>query len=191
VTAEFRHLGEKVLVEGRVVRYVRATFEAPDGSDFVRDIVRSPGAVAVVPVLAGTEATPGGPVVRLVRQYRPAYDRWLVEAPAGTRDLPGEPPVECGRRELAEEAGLEPAEMIHLADVYPSPGLTDSVLTVFLAIGCTPVAQDLHGPEEEHMTLLDVPLAEAVAMIERGEIGDAKTLTGLLLAERRLAGRAG
>lgn len=175
----FRHLHDDVLVEGRVVNYVRATFEAPDGSDFAREIVRSPGAVAVVPVLAGSG------LVRLVRQYRPPYDRWLIEVPAGTRDIPGEPPAECGRRELAEEAGLTAAEMIHLADVLPSPGMTDSVLTVFLAAGCTPAPRDLHGPEEEHMQLVDVPLAEALAMIDRGEIGDAKTVTGLLLAARR------
>lgn len=175
----FRHLGEAVLAEGRIHTYVRGTFEAPDGTEFTRDIVRSPGAVAVVPVLASSG------LVRLVRQYRAAYDRWVVEVPAGTRDVPGEPPAECGRRELAEEAGLEAAEMIHLADVLPSPGMTDSVLSVFLATGCTPVAQDLQGVEEEHMELFDVPLEEALAMIDRGEIGDAKTVTGLLLAARR------
>jgi ADP-ribose pyrophosphatase len=176
----FAHVGEEVLVEGHVVNYVRATYSAPDGTTFVREIARSPGAVAVVPLLAGG-------LVRLVRQYRPAYDSWLTEVPAGTRDIPGEPPAECGRRELAEEAGLAPAEMIHLADIFPSPGMTDSVLSVFLATGCTPVARQLHGPEEEHMELLDVPFEDALAMIDRGEIGDAKTVTGLLLTERRLA----
>lgn len=176
----FRHVGDEVLVESRVVDFVRATFEAPDGSSFTRDLTRSPGAVAVVPMIADSGS------VRLVRQYRPAYDRWLIEVPAGTRDVPGEPPAECGRRELAEEAGLAPGEMTHLADIFPSPGITDSVLSLFLATGCTPVARELHGPEEEHMELLDVPLGEAVAMVERGEIGDAKTVAGLLLAARRL-----
>lgn len=176
----FAHVGEEVLVEGHVVNYVRANYSAPDGTTFTREIARSPGAVAVVPLLAGSG------LVRLVRQYRPAYDRWLIEVPAGTRDIPGEPAAYCGRRELGEEAGLAPAEMIHLADIFPSPGMTDSVLSVFLATGCTPVARDLHGPEEEHMELFDVALADALAMIDRGEIGDAKTVTGLLLTERRL-----
>ena len=125
--------------------------------------------------------------MRLVRQYRPAYDRWLIEIPAGTRDVADEPPAACGRRELAEEAGLAPAELIHLADILPSPGITDSVLSVFLATGCTPVAQQLQGPEEEHIELLDVSLADALAMIDSGEIGDAKTVTGLLLTARRHA----
>jgi 8-oxo-dGTP pyrophosphatase MutT (NUDIX family) len=177
----FAHVGDEVLVEGHVVNYVRATYSAPDGTTFTREIARSPGAVAVVPILAESGH------VRLVRQYRPAYDRWLIEVPAGTRDIPGESPAECGRRELAEEAGLAPAEVVHLADILPSPGMTDSVLSVFLATGCTPVARQLHGPEEEHMELVDVPLDEALDMVARGEISDAKTVVGLLFAERHLA----
>ena len=77
--------------------------------------------------------------------------------------------------------------MIHLADILPSPGMTDSVLSVFLATGCTPVARQLHGPEEEHMELFDVALDEALRMVESGRIGDAKSVVGLLLTERRLA----
>jgi len=182
VTGGFRHVADEVVAIGKVHTFVQATFEAPDGSSFARDVLRSPGAVAVVPVLADSG------LVRLVRQYRGPYDRWLIEVPAGTRDVPGEPPAECGRRELAEEAGLAAAEMIHLADVLPSPGMTDSVLSVFLATGCTPVPRELHGVEEEHMELVDVTFDEALAMIDRGEIGDAKTLTGLLLAARRALG---
>jgi 8-oxo-dGTP pyrophosphatase MutT (NUDIX family) len=181
----FAHIGEELLVDGHVVNFVRATYSAPDGALFTREIARSPGAVAVVPLLAGSGH------VRLVRQYRPAYDRWLIEVPAGTRDVPGEPPAECGRRELAEEAGLAAAEMVHLTDMFPSPGMTDSVLSVFLATGCTPVARQLHGPEEEHMELFDVTLDEAIGMVESGRIGDAKSVVGLLLAERRLARTTG
>lgn len=182
MTGGFRHLGDReLLAEHYVIRYVLAEFEAPDGSTFERGIVRSPGAVAVVPVLAGDE-----PVVRLVRQYRPTYDRWETEIPAGTRDIPGEQPLDTGRRELVEEAGLEAAEIVHLTDLLPSPGMTDSVLTLLLATGCRPVPDRRQGVEEEYMELLDVPLAEAVAMVERGEIGDAKSVAGLLLAGRRL-----
>ena len=68
----------------------------------------------------------------------------------------------------------------------PSPGMTDSICSIFLATDCTPVERALHGPEEEHSELLHVPLVDALAMIERGEISDAKTVTGLLLTERRL-----
>ena len=64
--------------------------------------------------------------------------------------------------------------------------MTDAVTTVYLATGCTPVARQLHGPEEEHSRLLHVPLADAVAMVERGELTDAKSVAGVLLTERRL-----
>jgi ADP-ribose pyrophosphatase len=102
------------------------------------------------------------------------------------RDVDGEPTAETARRELAEEAGLAAERLDLLIELYPSPGMTDSVTTVYLATGCRPVARRLHGPEEEHSRLLHIPLADAVAMIEQGEIADAKSVAGLLLTERRL-----
>lgn len=179
----FRRLGDTQVHQGHVWRVVVSDFEAPDGSTFRRDIVRSPGAVGVVPLIFDAE---GQPSVVLVSQYRPPYERPLIEIPAGMRDVPGEEPELTGRRELVEEAGLEAGEMIHLLDMLPSPGLTDSVTAVFLATDCTPAERSLHGPEEQHSELLHLPLDEALAMIEGGEIGDAKTVIGLLLTERRL-----
>ncbi len=164
-------------------RVVVADFEAPDGSTFQRDIVRSPGAVAAVPVVFDAE---GNPSVALIRQYRPPYEREIIEIPAGMRDVDGEPTEETARRELVEEAGLVPATLELLTELLPSPGLTDSVTTIYLASGCTPVPRSLHGPEEEHSAILHVRLDEAVAMVVRGEITDAKSVVGLLLTERRL-----
>lgn len=160
-----------------------AGFEAPDGERFERDIVRSPGAVGVVP-LRFDEA--GVPRVVLVRQYRPPLDEFVVEIPAGMRDIPGEPTELTASRELAEEVGLAAEAYEHLLDMYPSAGMTDSVLTLYLATGLRDVGRDTHGPEEAHMEVLDVSLAEAVDMIMRGDIHDAKTAIGLLLVERRL-----
>ena len=160
-----------------------AGFEAPDGERFERDIVRSPGAVGVVP-LRFDEA--GVPRVVLVRQYRPPLDEFVVEIPAGMRDIPGEPTELTASRELAEEVGLAAEAYEHLLDMYPSAGMTDSVLTLYLATGLRDVGRDTHGPEEAHMEVLDVSLAEAVDMILRGDIHDAKTAIGLLLVERRL-----
>ncbi len=128
----------------------------------------------------------GLPSVVLVSQYRPPYERNLIEIPAGMRDIPAEPPAETGRRELIEEAGLAADRMLHLLDMIPSPGMTDSVCSIFLATGCTVVEHDRHGPEEEQMELLHLPLEDALAMIDRGEISDAKTVAGLLAADRRL-----
>lgn len=181
----FRHLGDTEVHQGHVWRVVVADFTAPDGSTFRRDIVRSPGSVGVVPLVFDAE---GQPSVVLVSQYRPPYERELIEIPAGMRDIPGEPAVDCGRRELVEEAGLRAGDMVQLTAMVPSPGLTDSICTIFLATDCEPVERDLHGPEEEHSQILHVPLIDAVAMVERGEITDAKTVIGLLLTERRIRG---
>ncbi len=132
----------------------------------------------------------GNPSVVLVEQYRPAYSRAILEIPAGMRDVTDEPAETTARRELVEEAGLAPAHLELLTELYPSPGMTDSVTIVYLATGCTPVARELHGPEEEHSRLIHLPLAEAVAMVVDGRIADAKSVAGLLLTELRLRAEA-
>ena len=179
----FRRVSERTLHEGSVWNLALAVFEAPDGSTFTRDIVRSPGAVGVLPLVFDAE---GNPSVVLVSQYRPPYERTVIEMPAGMRDIPGEDTAEVARRELIEEAGLQAGHLDLLTEILPSPGMTDSVTTLYLATECTPVPHDRQGPEEEHMELLHLPLVEAVAMVERGEITDAKTVVALLLADRRL-----
>jgi ADP-ribose pyrophosphatase len=182
----FRRLAETEVHRGHIWRVAVAEFEAPDGARFVRDVVRSPGAVAVVPVTVDGD---GRTMVTLVRQYRAAFDRDLLEVPAGMRDVPGEPAEETGRRELIEEVGLSAGEMELLTDMIPAPGMSDSVCAIYLATGCSPVERSLHGPEEQYSEVLALPLDEAVAMAERGEIADAKSALGLLLAERHLRGR--
>lgn len=179
----FRHLGDDHVHQGHIWHVVVADFEAPDGRRFRRDIVRSPGSVGVVPLVFDAE---GVASVVLVRQYRPPYERDVIEIPAGMRDVPGEDPAETGRRELVEEAGLAAGEISHLVDLLPSPGMTDSVCSIYLATDCTPVDHDRHGPEEDHMEVLHVPLDEALGMIDRGEIADAKTVCGLLATDRRI-----
>jgi 8-oxo-dGTP pyrophosphatase MutT (NUDIX family) len=178
----FRLLGERTVHTGHVWKTVVATFEAPDGSAFERDVVRSPGAVAAVPVLEGD----GGRSVVLVAQYRPAVERMLIEIPAGMRDVADEPLEVTAERELAEEVGLRPAQLELLAEIYPSVGMTDQVTTIFLATGCAPVARAPHGPEEEHSEIITIALGEAVEWVLSGRIADAKSVAGLLLAERWL-----
>jgi ADP-ribose pyrophosphatase len=92
----FRHVGDQLIHKGYIVSTVTATFVDPDGNSFERDVIRHPGAVAVVPF---TDAAS----VLLVHQFRPAVNRWLFEVPAGTRDVEGEPLETTGQRELAEE----------------------------------------------------------------------------------------
>lgn len=181
---DFRRIGEREVHQGRVWRVVVAEFESPDGERFHRDIVRSPGAVAVVPLLVDAV---GNASVVLVEQYRPPYERTVIEIPAGMRDVADEPPELTAHRELVEEAGMQPGRLTHLVDILPSPGLTDSITIVYLATECSAVERDLHGPEERHMTVLHLPLVDALAMVDNGEISDAKTVVGLLATQRRLA----
>lgn len=179
----FRRVDERRIHRGYVWDLVAAEFESPDGSRFQRDIVRSPGAVGVLPLVFDAE---GNASVVLVSQYRPPHDRAIIEMPAGMRDVEGEHTAEVARRELIEEAGLEADGIELLTEILPSPGMTDSVTTLYLATGCTPVPHDRQGPEEEHMELLHLPLSDAVAMVTAGEIADAKTVVALLLTERKL-----
>jgi ADP-ribose pyrophosphatase len=179
----FRHLGDREVHQGYIWRVVVADFEDPDGRPFQRDIVRSPGAVAAVPLLFDAE---GNPSVVLVEQWRPTYDRVILEIPAGMRDVPDEPAETTARRELVEEAGLDCARLDLLTEIYPTPGMTDSTTLIYLATGCTSVARELHGPEEEHSRLIHLPLSDAVAMVVDGRIADAKSVAGLLLTDLRV-----
>ncbi len=179
----FRRLSETKRHQGHIWHVSVAEFESPSGERFERDIVRSPGAVGIVPLVFDVE---GNPSVVLVTQYRPPYEAEVIEIPAGMRDIEGEDTAEVARRELAEEAGLAAGRIELLAEILPSPGLTDSVTTIYLATGCTAVPTDRQGPEEAHMELLHLPLVDALAMIDRGEISDAKTVVALLMTERRL-----
>jgi ADP-ribose pyrophosphatase len=179
----FRRLGDSHVHQGHIWSVVVADFEAPSGERFRRDIVRSPGSVGVVPLVFDAE---GLASVVLVRQYRPPLEADVIEIPAGMRDIADEPAEQTGRRELVEEAGLRAGEMSHLVDMLPSPGMTDSVCAIFLATSCTAVDHDRQGPEEQEMELLHLPLVDALAMIDTGEIADAKTVIGLLATDRRL-----
>ncbi len=179
----FRHLGDRLAHQGYIWHVAVATFEAPDGSTFERDVVRSPGAVAAVPLLFDAE---GNASVVLVRQFRSPFDDYVLEIPAGMRDVAGEPTATTAARELEEEVGLRPGRLQPLTQFYPSAGMTDSVLHLFLATELEVVDQRPHGPEEQHMEVVHLPLGTALEMVERGEIHDAKTIIGLLLVARQL-----
>jgi 8-oxo-dGTP pyrophosphatase MutT (NUDIX family) len=176
----FHPVGEDVRYEGWRISVVEARFRAPDGRVFTRDIVRHPGAVAVVPVTADGE-------VLLVRQYRGAVDRLLLEIPAGTRDVDGEPPAETARRELLEEVGVDARDMRLLATMYNSPGFCDEETYLFLATGLEPGVPARHGVEEEYMEVVSVPLADIDALVAGGQLIDGQTILGLLLARQALA----
>ena len=179
----FRHLGDRTVHQGHIWHVAVASFESPDGEEFERDIVRSPGAVAAVPLVFDAE---GNASVVLVEQYRAAFDALVLEVPAGMRDVPGEPTELTAARELVEEVGLVAGRLQHLVDYYSSAGMTDSVLTLYLATDLSPVERETHGPEEAHSRIVHLPFDAAIAMIGTGEIRDSKTIIGLLLVDRTL-----
>jgi ADP-ribose pyrophosphatase len=127
-----------------------------------------------------------GDEVILVRQFRAALGTDLLEIPAGKRDVPGEPPEVTAARELEEEIGMLAGSLVPLAEFYNSAGFSDEYSYVYLATDLRAGVQSLQGEEEQHMTVERHRLEDVPAMIERGELADAKTIIGLLLALRHL-----
>lgn len=176
--ASFRKLGEVEVHQAFRFTVARGRFAARDGEVFERDIVHHPGAVAIVPLHADGTVT-------LVRQYRAALDDDLLELPAGLRDVEGEPDRDTAARELVEEVGLAAGSLEELVTFRNSPGYCDESVTVFLGTGLREVPHDRQGIEEHAMEVLRVPLPDALAMVDGGEITDAKTIIGLELTARR------
>jgi len=162
-----------VLLRAARFQVVRKTQITPDGKTHDREIVRHPGSVVLLPLLED------GRVV-LIRNYRVAVEQWLVELPAGTLD-PGEDPSLAAHRELAEETGYRAGSLELLCRFYPSPGILDEQMHLFLATGLEAGPASLEGGEQIEPCL--VAWQEALEMARDGRIQDAKTLTGLLYYE--------
>jgi ADP-ribose pyrophosphatase len=174
----FRHLGDETVHEGHVVRVVVGSYQGPDGRTFSRDVIRHPGAVAVLPLHDDGSVT-------LVRQYRAPIDALLLEIPAGIRDVDGERPEETARRELVEEAGLQAASIDHLITFHNAPGMSDEVIDVFVATGLTDCEASAQGVEEESMSIERHTLDDLAAMIGDGRLTDAKTVIAVALLRSR------
>jgi len=163
------------LYNGKLFDVVLEKVTLPNGVTKHREIVRHPGAAAMVPLLDD------GKVV-LVKQYRHAVGKFLLEIPAGTLE-PDEGPVECARRELVEETGYEAEDLAKLAEILPAPGYTDEHIHIFLATRLTLAEQKLQ--DDEVLQVQPTPLDTALDMIQQDEIQDAKTIAGLLLTSMR------
>lgn len=161
--------------EGRVVTVEVDRVRLADGAETLREVVRHPGAVVVVPLREDG-------CVLLERQFRYPVGRVLLELPAGKLD-PGESPQLCARRELAEETGQAATEWRPLARFFSAPGFCDEVMHCFVATGLTPV-DGARPDEDERIDVVAMPLADAIARVDSGEICDAKTIAALLLTAR-------
>ena len=169
---------------GKVISLDVDEVRFPDGSVGELEMIRHPGASAIVPFLSD----PAGddPQVLLIRQYRYAAEGYLYEIPAG-RLNPGEDPESCAARELKEETGCTAAKVERLFTMYTTPGFTDEKIHVFMASGLEGGESSLEA--DEFLDLHPMPLSRALAMVEAGEIQDAKTALGLLFTAGFRAGR--
>lgn len=167
-------LSSRVGFEGRLVRVRVDEVLTANGRESVREVIVHPGAVAIVPLHSdGT--------VSLVRQWRQAAGRVLLEIPAGTLE-PGEDPLACAHRELGEEVGLRAGRMERLFASYLAPGYSSELMHTYVAADLEPMVAQPDA--DEVLEPVRIPLTEAAAMVLAGELTDAKTVCGLLLAER-------
>jgi 8-oxo-dGTP pyrophosphatase MutT (NUDIX family) len=169
--------GTEPVYAGEVVDLSIVRYRRPNGVVVRREVIAHPGAVVMVPV--------EGDRVLMVRQPREAIGEYLLELPAGKLDVAGEPPLDCARRELAEEVGRAAGTWEDLGGFYTAPAILEEYIHCFLATDLAPVDHD-PIPEEE-IEVVPVALSDLAALI--AEVHDAKSLIGLLRLERRL--RAG
>ena len=174
--ADVERLGVRSIHRGRVVDLSVETVRMPNGSICELELIRHPGAAAVVPVDRDGS-------VLLVRQYRHATGGFLLEVPAGKLD-PGEPAEACALREVEEETGTRAGELEPLGWIFTTPGFTDERIWLYLATRLEATRQSLE--DDELLTVERVPLADAVEMALSGVIVDSKSVCALARAGRRL-----
>lgn len=171
-----RRLLRRTGYDGKKLRLDVDRILLPNGREMDFELVRHPGAAAVVPLL------PDGQVL-LVRQYRYATGGWLLEIPAGTLD-PGESPESCACREVEEETGYRAGKLEALGWIWTTPGFTDEKIWLYVASELSPASQALD--HDEVLTVERMDFAEAVGLAARGELADGKSICALLRAARHL-----
>jgi ADP-ribose pyrophosphatase len=167
--------GQEILLRSRVFTVERGQYTDRQGQQHVRDVVRHPGSVVIVPCVDRDH-------VCLIHSYRYAVNRRLLELPAGTREI-GEDPMVTAARELEEETGFRCQRLTALQRFLPAPGILDEEMHLFMAEGLTP-GPPRREPGEDIENRI-VSWEDALAMVSRGEIEDGKTLIGLLLGSQR------
>jgi ADP-ribose pyrophosphatase len=172
----FELLKTETLLQGRAFKIRRDTLKTPDGRETKFDIVEHGGSVVIVPVDADGN-------ILFVRQYRHAAGMDMLELPAGTRDG-DEPFADCAAREIREETGMEAGKLIHVGSFYLAPGYSTEYMGVFFATDLK--HNPLEADDDEFLSVEKIPVKEALAMAERGEMPDAKSLAALLMARSYL-----
>lgn len=174
-----KKISSRQVFDGVVVKLFVDEVELPDGKKSVREVVRHPGAVCVIPV------TDSGEVI-MVRQYRYAFGQPLLEVPAGKLE-PGEDPLEAAMRELEEETGTVAKSIEHIGELYTTVAIIDEKIQMYLATGLT--YKNAHPDDGEFLEVEKIPLDTLVSMVMNGEIKDSKTQISILKAHKILSGR--
>ncbi|MDR4474905.1 MAG: NUDIX hydrolase [Nitrospira sp.] len=159
----------KPIYQGKVVTLNVDTVRLPNGHTIDLEVIRHPGAAAVVPM------KDDGTVV-MIRQFRHAANGFIYEIPAGKLHAK-EDPLDCAARELEEEIGYKAGHFELLSSIFTAPGFADEVIHVYVATALTRGTQNLD--QDEVLEVVEIPLREAIAKIEDGTIRDAKTIVGL------------
>lgn len=167
-----KKLKSEQLYDGKIIKLFRDTVELPNGKTALREVVRHPGGVIILPI-------DGDGNVHMVKQFRYAYDRAILEIPAGKLEY-GEEPLSAARRELEEEVGAKAECWTHLGDIWPTPGFCDEVQHLYLARSLT--FGENNPDEDEFLEQVVLPFSEAVAMASDGRMQDSKTVVALLRA---------
>lgn len=172
----FELLKSVTLMQGRTFRIRRDFLKTPDGRETHFEIVEHGGSVIIIPVDENGN-------ILFVRQYRHAVGINLLELPAGTRDG-NEPFDACAAREIREETGMAAGQLVQIGEFYLAPGYSTEFMGIFLA---TDLKHDpLEADVDEFLSVEKYPVKQAIAMAERGEMPDAKSLAALLLARPHL-----
>ena len=166
-------LNEEYIYKGRIIKVRRDEVELPNGHKSMREVVEHSGGVCVLPLTDRDE-------VIFVRQFRYPYKEVILEIPAGKRDHGEESPLECGKRELAEETGAKADKYTSLGELYPSPGYCGEVIYMFLATVLT--FGDTNPDEDEFLNVEKIPFDKALDMVLSDEIKDSKTQCALMKA---------
>jgi ADP-ribose pyrophosphatase len=175
----FKLLQREKKYHGRIIDLTVDHLQYPSGNETLREIIEHPGGAVVLCFFENED-------ILLVRQYRHPFGKEVAELPAGKLD-PQEDPLLCAQRELREETGYAANQWSKLTSIYTTPGFCNEVLHIFLARELYPHELGQALEEGESSIQLDrVPIREAIAMIEREEIVDGKTIAGILLGARKL-----
>ncbi len=163
------------IYKGNIIKIQKQTVSLPNGKEATRDIVLHPGASVVIPINENGE-------LYMVKQFRKPLDITTLELPAGKLDSPDEDPKLCAERELMEETGLTADKIEHLISIHTTPGFCNEVIHMYTATGLT--QGEACTDEDEFLDVERLHISQLVDMVLEHKITDAKTIIGILMAER-------